>query len=37
MEYYKRKGLPPAEKWAWDEAGKAYQEKGGEKCASVKK
>ena len=26
MEYCKRKQMPPAQKWAWDEAEKKYNE-----------
>lgn len=25
MDYCKRNGLPPAQEWAWDKAGKAYE------------
>lgn len=30
MGYCKKKGIPPAQKWAWDEAEKAYQHLGPE-------
>lgn len=26
MEYCKKRGIPPAQKWAWDAATKAYNE-----------
>ena len=31
MEYCKKNNLPPAQDWAWDIAGKAYQEQFGSK------
>lgn len=31
MDYCFKNGLPPAQKWAWDKAEKAYQEEVGEK------
>ena len=30
IDYCKRKGLPPAQSWAWEDADEAYENNGGD-------